>query len=369
MNSVGLIVNPIAGMGGRVGLKGTDGQDIVNKAIELGAKPEAPERAIKMLQKLVPIREQLRVFTCPGLMGEDEARACGFEPQVIGRVSAVTSREDTIAAARSFLDLDVDLLIFVGGDGTARDIFSTIGDKLIVIGVPAGVKIHSAVYATNPSAAGELALNYLQGRVRQIRHSEVMDIDEDAFRAGRVSAALYGYLKVPFDDRLLQGMKIGRSTGEEAAVEEISQFVVSQMQEGFLYIIGPGSTTKGILKNLHIQTNLLGVDVLRNFSLLAQDVSESQLLQLITGHKTKIVVTVIGGQGYLFGRGNQQISAQVIRQVGKENIIVVATQSKIINRHGQPLLVDTGDDGVNEMLKGYIKVITGFGKMTMVRVA
>lgn len=369
MKSVGLIVNPIAGMGGRVGLKGTDGQDIVNKALELGAKPEAPGRAVKMLQKLVPIREQLRIITYPGLMGEDEAKSVGFEPQVVGSIEPVTSREDTVDAARKFVDLGVDLLIFVGGDGTARDIYSAIGDRLIVIGVPAGVKIHSAVYATNPSAAGDLAVNYLQGQVNRIRDSEVMDIDEEAFRAGRVSAALFGYLKVPFDERLVQGMKIGRSASEEAAVEEISQYIVDQMQKDVLYIIGPGSTSKGILRNLNIATNLLGVDLLKNREIVAQDVSENQLLQLIKGRQTKIVVTVIGGQGYLFGRGNQQISPNVILEVGKENIIVVATQSKILDRQGRPLLVDTGDDVVNQLLKGYMRVITGYGKMTIARVA
>lgn len=369
MRAVGLIVNPIAGMGGRVGLKGTDGQDIVKKALELGAKPEAPERAIKMLQKLVPLQDQLRIITYPGLMGEEEAIESGFEPEVIGSIGGTTSREDTMAAARKFADLGVDLLIFVGGDGTARDIYSAIGDKLYVVGVPAGVKIHSAVYATNPAAAGELAINYLRGQVSRIRDSEVMDIDEDAFRAGRVSAALYGYLKVPFDERLVQGMKIGRSASEEAAVEEISQYVVDQMQKDVLYIIGPGSTTKGILRNLQIETNLLGVDLLENREIVAQDVSEKQLLQLIKGKPTRIVVTVIGGQGYLFGRGNQQISPHVIREVGRENIIVVATQSKILDRQGQPLLVDTGDDEVNRLLMGYLKVITGYGKMTIARVA
>lgn len=368
MKTVGLIVNPIAGMGGRVGLKGTDGQEIVKKALELGAKPEAPERAIRMLHKMETLRDQIKIFTYSGQMGEDESRECGFEPEIIGSIGSITTSEDTITAARKLADLGVDLLVFVGGDGTARDIYSAIDGRLIVIGVPAGVKIHSAVYANNPQAAGELAVNYLQGRVSRTRDSEVMDIDEEAFRAGRVSAALYGYLKVPFDEQLVQGMKIGRASSEEAAVEEIAQYVVDQMQNDVLYVIGPGSTAKGILKNLQIDTNLLGVDILKNRAIVAQDVSENQLLQAIQGQPAKIVITVIGGQGYLFGRGNQQISASVIREIGKENVIVVATQDKILALRGKPLLVDTGDDAVNLMLKGYIKIITGYREMTVARV-
>jgi len=368
MKKIGLIVNPIAGLGGRVGLKGTDGQEIVEKALELGAQPEAPERAVKMLHKLEPLREELRIFTYPGSMGETEARMCGFEPEVIGSIGAVTTSQDTIAAAQKLADLGMDLLVFVGGDGTARDIYAAVDGRLLVIGVPAGVKIHSAVYANNPQAAGELAVNYLQGRIGRTRDCEVMDIDEEAFRAGRVSAALFGFLKVPYDEQLVQGMKIGRAASEDAEIEEIAHYIVDQMQKDALYIIGPGSTAKAILKILQISSNLLGVDIVKDRHIVAQDVSERRLLEAIKGHPAKIIVTVIGGQGYLFGRGNQQISADVIREVGIENIIVVATQSKILALHGKPLMVDTGDESINQKLKGYIKVITGYKEMTVARV-
>lgn len=368
MKKVGLIVNPIAGLGGRVGLKGTDGLEIVKKARELGAIPEAPSRAVKTLKKLAVLQDEIKLLTYPGKMGEREAWECGFEPEIVGQTREVTTSEDTREAALTLADSEVDLLIFVGGDGTARDIYSAIDGRLVVIGVPAGVKIHSAAFATNPEAAGELAILYLQGKISSTREVEVMDIDEDAFRSGRVSAELYGYLKLPYNNRLVQGMKIGRGTEEEAVIQDIAQYVIDQMEKDVFYVIGPGTTTKAILQKLEKASNLLGVDVLRNQELVAQDVNESQLLEIIAGEPAKIVITIIGGQGYLFGRGNQQISARLIREIGKENIIVVASPGKILSLYGKPLLVDTNNDEVDQYLKGYIKVIIGYREMTVARV-
>jgi predicted polyphosphate/ATP-dependent NAD kinase len=256
----------------------------------------------------------------------------------------------------------VDLLLFAGGDGTARNIHNTLGEDttLTVIGIPAGVKIHSAVYATTPQSAGELARQYLQEGGLPLRQAEVMDIDEEAFREGRLSASLYGYLPVPCNTNLMQHLKVGGAATETSTLEAIAEQVVENMQAGITYIIGPGSTLSPIMEKLGFKNTLLGVDVVKDGKLFAADVGEKKLLKMIRGQEAKIIVTVIGGQGYIFGRGNQQISTAVIRQVGRENIIVVATKEKILALEHGSLLVDSGDEEVNTMLRGYIRVITGY---------
>ncbi len=367
---LGLIVNPVAGIGGRVGLKGSDGLEIQRKALALGAVPESSKRTVQALVRLKPVDVDVDIVTYPGEMGEHAARECGFEPIVIGAIKpGETTARDTRSAAAEMLHRRVDLLLFAGGDGTARDIYQAIGEKLPVIGIPAGVKIHSAVFGRNPSDAGHLALSYLQGRTSSLREAEVMDIDEEAFRAGEVSAKLYGYLKIPFQPRLLQNLKAASSPGESAAIEAIACDIVDRMEDDCLYIIGPGTTTRAIASELGLEKTLLGVDVVLNRQLIGIDVNESELLELIKGHRARIIVTPIGGQGYIFGRGNQQISHHVIEEIGRQNIIVVGTTTKIHALGGRPLLVDTGDRGVDELLSGYLSIVTGYNEEMIYKVS
>jgi len=367
---LGLIVNPIAGIGGRVGLKGSDGAEIQKKALELGAVPQSLNRAIQALERIQSIKDDLEVITYPGEMGEDAARACVFEPTVIGSIKpGKTTAEDTDNAAKEMLRLKVNLLLFAGGDGTARDIYNAVGERIPVLGIPTGVKIHSAVFATNPMNAGDLAVLYLQGRVSSLREAEVMDIDEEAFRQGIVSAKLYGYLKIPFQRRLVQNLKTPSNPGEKASQQAIAYEVVSKMEDGWLYIIGPGTTTRAITSRLGLDKTLIGVDVVAEGKLVAADVNESQLLSLIEGHNAKIIVTPIGGQGCIFGRGNQQISPEVIKKVGRDNIIVVSTTGKINALGGRPLWVDTGDRAVDRMLSVHIRVVTGYNEQIIYKVS
>jgi len=365
---LGFIVNPIAGMGGKVGLKGTDGTEILQRARELGAEPEAPKKAIKALEILTPLRDKLRIITCPGDMGENEAVAAGFVPTVIGDRKDDTGPEDTEQAARHMLNLGVDLLLFAGGDGTARNIYNAIGAKMPALGIPAGVKIHSAVYANHPRSAGEVALKYLQGELETLREAEVMDIDEEAFRQGQVTAELYGYLQVPYERQLVQSLKAGRTEGEEAALDAVADRIIDEMELDVLYIIGPGTSTRPIMDKLDLPNTLLGVDLIKNRRLVASDVSEQEILRHLDGQQTKIIVTVIGGQGYIFGRGNQQLSAKVIQKVGKKNIRIIATKNKIVSLRGQPLLVDTGDDEVNAEFNDYMRVVTSYNEEMMYKV-
>jgi len=367
---VGLIVNPMAGVGGRVGLKGSDGEKLQKEAISLGAIPESHNRTVQALKRLMPLKTGIQLVTYPGEMGENAAKACGFNPTVIGSITTgSTSAEDTRRAALDMMAMDIALLLFAGGDGTARDIYNAIGGKLPVAGIPAGVKIHSAVYARNPLQAGELAYQYLQGQTLHLREVEIMDIDEAAFRNGVLTAKLYGYLKTPYQRRLLQGLKSGSAPNEVASQMEIAHQVVNSMEDDVLYIIGPGTTTRAITTRLGLEKTLLGVDVLRNRELVARDVNEAMLLELVHGARAKIILTPIGGQGFLFGRGNQQISPAVIKNVGVENILVVSTREKINSLRGQPLLVDSGERELDQLLSGHIKVITGYDESVIYKVA
>jgi predicted polyphosphate/ATP-dependent NAD kinase len=392
---LGLIVNPVAGVGGRVGLKGSDGAEVLRRALELGAVRDAPRRARLALERLARVRDHLEVVTWPGEMGEDEARAAGFEPRVLGdfdgRRSYVfceqersgeavaitcddfvfTTPADTGQAARDLMAAGVDLILFAGGDGTARDICNAVGQGVPVIGVPAGVKIHSAVYAATPAAAGDVAALFLHERPAavRLREGEVMDIDEQAFRENRVSAHLYGYLSVPYVRGLTQSAKAGGVAGEERALNDVATEVIRDMSPGVLYILGPGTTTRTIMTRLGLEKTLLGVDAVRDGALAGRDLTEAGLLRLLDAHPAAhIVVAVIGGQGHILGRGNQQISPAVIRRVGTAAITVIATQTKLLSLEGRPLLVDTGDPALDAELGGYAKVVSGLGERTMYKV-
>jgi len=365
---LGFIVNPIAGMGGKVGLKGTDGKEILEKARQLGAYPESPKKAKKALEILIPFMDEIELITCPGTMGEEEAIELGFTPKVIGEKKATVGPNDTEEAAAEMLDMGIDLLLFAGGDGTARNIYNVVGDKLPVIGIPAGVKIHSAVYANHPRNAGEVALKYLKGELETIREAEVMDIDEEAYRKGQITAKLYGYMNVPYQRQLVQSLKAGRPEQEESAQEAIADRIVSEMEEDVFYIIGSGTSIRPIMDKLELPNTLLGIDIVKNKELVASDVGEKQILDIIRGQKAKIIVTIIGGQGYIFGRGNQQLSGNVIRMVGKDNIRIVATKDKVVSLMGQPILVDTGDDEINKMFNGYARVLISYNEEIMYKV-
>ena len=367
LKRIGLIVNPYAGLGGRVGLKGSDGVETRRKALEMGAVPRSPARTVEALLELRELAEFM-IVTYPGQMGEDEVRDAGFEPEVIGATSGETSAEDTKRAASEMLEMDVDLIIFSGGDGTARDIYSVIGDRVPVLGIPTGVKIHSGVYAIDPRSAGLLLRRFIED-ASETRLAEVMDIDEEAFRADVIQARLYGYMNVLFHGELIQVSKEGSGSTDETSTHGVANEVYDEMDPDVLYILGPGTSIRPIADRMGVEKTLLGVDVVQDGKMVIKDANESQLIDVIKGRKARLYVSVIGGQGFVFGRGNQQLSPEVIRAIGRENIMIVATPNKLATLRGRPLRVDTGDHGLDEELKGYFKLHTGYGRRTIYRVA
>lgn len=367
MKTIGLIINPVAGIGGRVGLKGSDGKEIQDLAKAKGAKGEALLRAAAALQELKVSASggSFRLLAAPGEMGAAVVKEVGLSCETVGHIDqGHTTAADTVAIAKAMKEKNVDLLLFAGGDGTARNIWEAVGDALPVIGIPAGVKIHSAVYAINPVNTGKAAAAFCEEATIRYREGEVLDIDEDAFRQGRVSARLYGYLMVPEFRNYIQSMKSG-GYSEKNELAGIAGEIADHMGKDVVYLIGPGTTTRAVMDRLGLPATLLGVDAVQNGALLGSDLDEEAIYGLVSENDCRLVITVIGGQGHIFGRGNQQFSPRVIRKIGKERIIVIATKKKLFDLLPAALVADTGDEALDRELSGYMRVITGFNDAVM----
>ena len=265
-------------------------------------------------------------------------------------------------------DAGVDLILFAGGDGTARDMYEAIGNDFPVLGIPAGVKIHSAVYGITPHSAGELAVEFLRGGRVRLREAEVLDLDEASYREGRIITSLYGYLKIPYRREHVQNQKVPTPASESVQAQAIAAEVIERMAPGMAYLLGPGTTTRAVAERLGLPKTLVGVDIITYDEMLAADVGEQQILEILEQRPLGLIVTPTGGQGFLLGRGNQQISPEVIRRAGRENIMIVCLASKIAALQGRPLLVDTGDLEVDHLLAGYTEVVTGYHEKIIYRV-
>jgi predicted polyphosphate/ATP-dependent NAD kinase len=359
---IGFVVNPIAGMGGKVGLKGTDG--VLEKAIALGAMPVAPARAIEFLGQLKATDLPIELVTCPGVMGENQAKAASFPTKTLPMpLKSETTAEDTKAAVKHIIASKADLIVFVGGDGTARDVYDAMQAEngIPVLGVPSGVKMYSGIFTVNPSEAVEVVRAFAK-KTAQIADCEVMDADENAIRRDNFSLRLYGFLKGPFVPMRISGSKqLSPETLDEHENQmAIARFIVEEMDPKGTYILGPGTTVRCVADLLNVEKTLLGVDIYRNKSVV-KDVNEKRIMEEIRDFQNSwMIVSPIGRQGILLGRGNQQISPKIIRKVGKERIIIAATTRKLRNIDGCVLRVDTGDPEVDELLRGYIKVVTDY---------
>jgi len=361
------IVNPIAGMGGRVGLKGTD--DVLKEAIARGAKPVAPKRAVEFLQRLkenmTEMSIRIEILTCPKIMGEREAKKTNLPVQVLPlKIGEETTAEDTKTAVKLMIKANVDLIVFVGGDGTAKDVFDAMHGyrEVPVLGVPSGVKMYSGVFAVSPADAVDVVLAFAKDQA-EIADFEIMDADETAIRSDSFVVKLHGFLKGPFLSMRIQGSKqVSPETVDEKENQTaIARFIIEEMQSEATYILGPGTTVKRVAELLGVEKTVLGVDIYKK-DITIFDVNEKRILGEVEEdwQNTWIILSPIGRQGILLGRGNQQISPEIIKSIGKQRVIVAATKSKLQSIDGGVLRVDTGDAEVDKMLKGYIRVVTDY---------
>ncbi|MES2820089.1 MAG: ATP-NAD kinase family protein [Pseudomonadota bacterium] len=356
---LGLIINPLAGLGGAVALKGSDG--VAAQALALGAQPQAAARTRIALECLKPLAERLEFLTFPGPMGADLLRDMGFAHRVLGELQGEqTGAADTRRAVQALQDAGVALLLFAGGDGTARDVAAVARAEQPVLGIPAGVKIQSGVYAISPRAAGELTRRLVDGGLVRLASGEVRDLDEAALREGRVATRWYGELCVPQEGGYVQQVKQAGMESEELVLVELAAWLEEDWAPNVRHVFGPGSTLHGLARNLGLETTLLGVDVLENGQVIGRDVGEAELFALVDGHPALLLVTAIGGQGHILGRGNQQISPRVVRAVGLEQLRVVATKRKLGTLEGRPLLVDSGDPVLDQAFPNAVRVWAGY---------
>ncbi|RZU66314.1 putative polyphosphate/ATP-dependent NAD kinase [Microterricola gilva] len=373
LRRLGLIVNPVAGLGGPAGLKGSDGADVQRLALQRGASARAGERAHAALAVVAAAHPGIEVLTASGALGEHAVRAAGLVPRVVYAPTATdaTTAADTQAAVAAIAASGAELILFVGGDGTARDVVAGLtsqrtGAPVAALGVPAGVKMYSACFAVSPSAAGALAAAWVGEQALPVRESEVLDVVEEQLRHGRVEPRLFGYLLVPFQAGRTQARKTPSPSSEAAAAASAVRGVIAQLRPGVRYLLGPGSTVAELGRQLGLATTPLGVDVLLDGQLVLTDATEQQLLAEISGRQAQAIVTIIGGQGFLLGRGNQQISARVVRELDPaQPLIVVAPEQKLIELGGRPLLVDTGDASVDASLAGFARITTGVSGTSM----
>lgn len=356
---LGLIINPLAGLGGSVGLKGSDG--VAEQALALGAEPRAAMRTRIALECLLPLAARLEFVTFAGAMGADLLAQMGFSYRVLGDLTrSQSSAADTQQAVAALQESGVALILFAGGDGTARDVCAVADSEQPVLGIPTGVKIHSGVYAISPRAAGELTRRLVEGGLVRLASGEVRDLDEAALRDGKVAARWYGELTVPVEGQFMQQVKQAGMESEELVLVEIADWLRDSWQADVRYVFGPGSTLHGVAGNLGLSTTLLGVDVIENGQLIASDVTEAQLFALVQGHPSRLLVTAIGGQGHIIGRGNQQISPRVLRAIGLEHLRVVATKRKLATLEGRPLLVDSGEPQLDDAFPDAVRVWAGY---------
>ena len=371
---IGFLVNPIAGMGGKVGLKGTD--NVLDKAIILGAKPLAEVKAKETLKEFssnFSEKEKIAWLTCSGVMGYDELKKCGIKniEIVYNLTSMNTSSVDTKNTCKKFLEKQVNLILFCGGDGTARDIFEVVSNKIPMLGIPAGVKMHSGVFGINTSATAKILHEFINERLT-VGETEILDLDEEKYRKGEWNIRLFGIAKGIIEPTYVQ---VGKTTFESISDDEIKGELADHISDeieknnDYLFLFGPGGTIDYIAKKLNIRNTLLGIDAVYNKKVVANDINEEKILELLEKYpKAKVILSPIGAQGFFLGRGNLQLSPKVIKKIGIDNIIIVSTPAKLLSISF--LRVDTGEKTLDHLFseKGYMMVVIGYRLSRVVKI-
>lgn len=379
MQRLGVLVNPDAGLGGRLGFKGSDGR--AEEARLAGAQERGGPRmrsALEMLlERLGATRsDSLELVIAAGRLGEDWLEGLDMDShEIIGEWPGPTSAADTRDAVSMLAAMGIDLLLYSGGDGTTRDIVESLEaagrTDLPIIGVPSGVKMHSGCFAESPRAAAEVIDSWLRGELG-MAPTEVLDLDEGLYREGQWRIAMYGEARTPAAPRWMQGTKQAvRAPGEEEFVEGISQHVKEEFVDpaGRLVIWGSGSTLRDISEACGIETTLLGIDISLGSELLGSDLAESEILSILEeqGQPAVLLLSPMGGQGFLLGRGNLQLSPAVLRRIGVDEILGVATPSKLMGI--ERIRIDTGDEALDEEIRsaGYVKLLQGYRTTRLMR--
>jgi predicted polyphosphate/ATP-dependent NAD kinase len=366
VSKIGFIVNPIAGMGGKVGLKGTDG--VLKEALKLGAKPIASKKSEETINEFLSINsnnDKIKWYTCSGEMGENELKKSGMKNFEIIYTSdgKTTCSIDTKKASKKFLEKNVEIILFCGGDGTARDIFEVVSNKIPLLGIPAGVKMHSAVFGINTSASAKMLNEFINNSLT-IGEAEIMDLDEERYRKGDWNIKLFGIAKGIVEPTYIQ---VGKATFESISDNEIKDEIAEHIYDeidnnnDYLFLFGSGGTIDYIADKLGLKNTLLGIDAIYKNKVVGSDLNEEKILELLKKYnKVKLILSPIGAQGFILGRGNLQLSPTIIKKIGIDNIIVISTPSKI--RSTPVIRVDTGDKNLDRLFeeKEFIMVVIGY---------
>ncbi len=359
MLKVGVVINPVAGIGGAVGLKGSDGADIQAEARRRGGRPRGADRLQSLFAAAPELARRIRWFAGGGSMGAEVLAGIGVQAETMHEPASVTSPADTQAVARCMRDHGVDLILFFGGDGTARDILDAVQDSVPVLGVPSGVKMHSGVFATSPRAAAEVLQRLVEGGLVAVRLADVRDVDEAALRDGRTGSRFYGELRVPELAGFVQHTKISGREDEALAVEEVVQGALAEFEGCEVPLVcGPGGTLRAIKQALGCSGTLLGFDVRLADGTWQQDVT-GQMLEALP--QARLLLGFGGGQGILIGRGNQQLTPAFLNSLAPaRDVRIIATRGKIASLEGRPLLLDTGDAALDAAWAGLWEVLVGY---------
>ena len=371
---VGVLVNPDAGLGGRLGFKGSDGR--AKEAREAGAEDRAGPRMKICLERLQVLLDQrgasVQFLVAGGRMGADWIPQ-GISFQASGDYSGETNVEDTAEVVEEFLRQGAALILYAGGDGTTRDIVNALGEnRTPLVGVPGGVKMHSGCFAATPRAAAEVVNAYQSGEL-MLANTEVMDLDEEVYQQGEWRVRMFGEAMTPASPRWMQGAKEQiESASEEETIEGLAEHIkgLNESDSDLLIIWGSGGTLRTLAEMNGISSTLLGIDISIGRE-IHNDLNEAQILEILGNHEGPrlLLLSPMGGQGFLIGRGNLQISPAVIRVVGLDDILGIVTPAKLLTLDS--LRIDTGDAELDaEFLeRKYVKLLQGYRTTRIMRVA